>query len=810
MGARACISGVNVDLRGRKYPRVSRDHFQVLENAVGTFNDSVLEIVLRRICQPGSDAWKNFMAVRKGKRVPMEDGKGDYIVERSAVPRYVPPWEKAKFGKQSVVHGKKVKMYSLTQVLMDSYIRTKYDIPQKLIVSAGQLALTSPADAAATLQEFIQFRSKGSDVDIRVSAGAYASGSAGAVRDIRMMAKKAPALQAGTPCRVIGERFFAFADDTSETIWHVRGPLNRADTVMDVFRLAMTVGRHEAIHMFAQETAILGIDIFIGNDVVSPSIINHSAAPDDYRYLNDSGVEEMLSPLAAQRFELLKVNVLSLDDGAVHRASSLRLSENVVLSTQHVYAELVNPVVQGVTLGVKQVIGGDLWAFKHGGFYSRWSFREPVIGELACVMFHNGEKVALSASFKVASCDGSLIISEHSDGVYPGMSGGAVVALSDMALLGVHRGAMLTKLRATRVTEATYFDVCDFVTESNAESDVPLDNVAKISQLLVSRSLASVFQELVSSVTAVYDSGRRVGSALSVDGSLVTAVAPGFYEVDKVSGLVEFVDRGGGLLTVSRSGCVVPSVSRCRSPQAGESVVLLGLDGSQLLLSDELRVSHVGPYARNFVVTPADGLEAGMVGSVAVSLYDGCVLGIMVKEVSQGVFCMGVNAGGDEVRPSAAEEVARVFPKFTVSAWDQGLLSKAFDVAEAVDLADLGKAELRVRFKRKLLGLAVPHAQWSSRLASVASEAALAKCVDDIGLVSSMVVHNENGVASVADRATVMAALVAVVVMHETTEEVDNWLDALGLWVDRPSMVRRSSGFDVLAVDGRVLPAFGE
>jgi len=805
--ARARMRGVNVGSDGTKYPRVSKADYGVLVGSVAEQNDDVLMLMLSRVCAPESDAWKDFLSVRAGFRNERPDGQGSYVVQKIATPRYVAPWETRLVNKSK--DDLKLKKYTLSQTLSDSYVREKYAIPQKLVASVSTLALTQPADAAATMQEFLRLSSEGKDVNIRVVAGAYAGGIRAAITDIQRMAAQAPQLQIGTPGTIVGDWLFLDAGEGDDK-WQVKGPIQFASSVRDIMRLAVSAGQHETIHCFAVETARLRIDVINSVGVVAPDVIGHACAEGDLRFMEDSGTEGSLSTLAKSRWDDLKMNVLPLCTDGVHNATALKLSDKVLIANRHVVDDAGKVEVRGKQLGLRQVVGDDLWAFRYASPCSQWNFREPVSGEKACILYHNGTKSALSATFTIVKTDGMLLLSTLTGGVVPGMSGGAVVAMSDFSLLGVHGGETMRNLRATRITETVYHDMCDFVSESSNEVGIVDGADGEVRELLKARGLGQTVSRVVTSLLPVYEDGEHTGTVLQTIDGLLSAVSG---DLNVAEDVVITFERHGVIARASEY--IAPEVAEGRNPLMGEAVACIGVDKDGPVITGELKILNVGPKGVNFLVSSPVEFDFPMGGAVVVSLHDGSVLGIVVRNTKAGLF--GVVVPRSEGAPiDYTVELGKVFPTATVQSWDAVVVQQAFNLSSGVetveDWAQLGAMALQLKAAQLLQEARFPRDRRSHEVERITDVAMLVKVYQNLNL--SRLVDTDGAELTDVQAANVLLALIHVADLYEKPDVVKLWLQSLGLLPDYDYVsrgcVRRPSGFNVVANDGRTLSPYGD
>lgn len=784
---RVQLRGVNISATGEVYPRVGRVDFIRMQEVFKESDDSVLDWVLQRFCKPKTEAWSDYMAVRSGRRQERADGLGEHSVVKSAVPRYVPPWERRLIEKKEKANAKKggakVKTYTLSQVLSDTYIRDKYEIPVRLINSLRTMAVTAPADAAATAAEYLQAQST---VKLRVEAASYSTGLLAAKRSIHRLAITQPPLQANVVSLIAGQVMTMMGDQDTPEEWCVQGPLCHAETIVDIYRLAVAGGKHETIFLFAEETAKLRIDIYIGNHCVSPTVIGHVG--DVSSELSDEGTLAALTEAQLSELENLKLGVLSVDGNRTCQASALQLERRAVLINQHVVEEVENPVVSGKSLEAKTWIADDVWVSKVVGPVVPWKFRAAEVGEYAFVMYRNMRGVSLSPLFQVKSVNGVRLLSELVDGMGAGMSGGAVLALSDLSLLGIHSGASNQRLIATAITSTLYQDVCEYITrsESACYSDDSIGDA--MLELFTTRRLEPQLLNVVASLFPVFESDNFVGSALRLNDKLVSSCVYG----NARSGFGEEIALGetNGFY---RSSTKVDgeSVQLVRPPNLYEPVVVVGTDGKSPFITSELRVRFRAVHGSHFITSPPTALLYPVTGGAVVSLQDGAVLGTVVRastseQYGLQLFCASLPEG-TQYRVDPATELARLFPRLEAK-WGEDALNACFTHHSALEdtslsdgLVKMGEFALSVRLKLELrkAGLERDALIVSRRLLNTDVVAGLAM---DLGLMRMVKTGDGvNVVTSVAAAERVMYGLVALVVMYESEQVASQWLDMLGL-----------------------------
>jgi hypothetical protein len=309
--------------------------------------------------------------------------------------------------------------------------------------------------------------------------------------------------------------------------------------------------------------------------------------------------------------------------------------------------------------------------------------------------------------------------------------------------------------------------------------------------------------------------GGLVASGIMVStGELVSVCGEGDRQVLSQDGsrkVASFQAASGGVVQVTHVGGVADY--KIRTPQLGETAVLIAMDTEGPVVTGQLKVSHVGPQGRNMQLEGfPDGESITVRGACAVSLQDGAVLGIVARAVGSTVFCFRLPVPEESLEVVA--EVAKVFPRLNVAAWDLPKLTGVFRVGSDVSsrLAKYGESALRYRLVRAYSDGDLSDAQLDDLVSQGLSEEMLTGVCARFGL------HRfaDVGVGVVRDltldeTVSLMYAFVGLVDSYENDDSVRLWLEGVGLIRAekvggvRPVVSRRSSGFNVLSGEGDVL-----
>lgn len=497
-------------------------------------------------------------------------------------------------------------------------------------------------------------------------------------------------------------------------------------------------------------------------------------------------------------------------------ATAVRVSPKYALVSAHV-VEAGEIMVDGEALQQSRALSSDLWTTRlvRAGV-TAWPLREAKPGERVVVCYRGPSGgVQYTSPMSVLSVGPESMSMSRLDELTNGMSGGAVVALDDLALLGVYEGVGRQQAIALVFTPAMFAIVHQVSDVSVASRPGGSDAVLKLKD----KGLAKYVQGVFDAVSPVYSGKSHVGHAFGFSGGTITTSDPDVAALSLVPGGQPLVfDRHSFCLFESR-GVSLPGPMLTRAPGYFESVVIVGRDSDGPYYSPVTRVVHIGVGGANFSL---EDIETDPLlpytGGLVMSLTDAAVLGVYVKQSatpSLGLvqFCVGYPRGGDysdDRLRRASLVVQSKFPMLHVGSWPSGVVEEVvthssmqkYTVSKRpfnsgmAPLAFLGDAVLRARFAERARQACVPHNQWQvtvQRTQSNAALAALAKRLelDVLVLFGRGTSPPPTGAKAYAD---LIEALVGAVHLYEASDVVIQFVDAVfdGLGVEFSSVPHTS------------------
>jgi hypothetical protein len=742
MIGRLDVAGTNVLVNGKyreHVARISRSDFGMMMFGTMPAYEGDLSGIVPDYVDVRSPVWSEFMATRKVVREPMDNGRGSY----SVLPDYDLE-EKAQYIKRS----RKEKLYTMAQVFSDTFVKDKYRLSPKVISSVKTMAVSKPDEAARMLEKAMQELS--GDQEVVVVAGPYSRSKTRAKHTVRSIAGKYPSRSAAVEAEVIGRKLLMFGPDGRDT-WFVSGPINFSDEVSDVYRMVCGVGTSEPMFLLGMELTILGIDIYNGKVYECPAIEGH-VGDGTSTFPSESSIEttEMLSVDARRDFMMMEDKVLPVTTslGSVV-GSSVRITARHVLVSEHVVQAVDDAVVAGSPVAVLRAIGRDILVARLDGAQVAWPHRRPSVGEMAVICYNTGNSVQYTSPMRVESADGVNILVTRSEDVIKSMSGGALVALSDRALLGVHYGATLRHNLCSQFGQEQYTDMCDtdaISQSSHSEADASAgDNEY---DKFKKRGLSRVVDSVLGSLLPVYEGPLHLGMAVQTGDSIVTTVP-----VDKaVTRLgdkkIPVVYDPTGIprqfaAKYSYPGTAVPMVFR--NPEYYESVVVAGMDSEGPYFSEKVVVKSIGVSYSSFSISAMSVSDMPLVGGIVMAVADAAVLGQFVGTSSsiaagESGFCVPLKLARTTYREDPSAALATMFPFLNCTVWPKELVEEVFAHSSVqsytsgsrvnsgnLPLTAIGESAAKAALYSSLRMALVPYPLWQAELFKLQSKAMLAQ-----------------------------------------------------------------------------------
>lgn len=770
------------------------------------------EDVLSEFLPAGSEEMKEFLSTRKVVEFPDRYGDGGEIRVTSNILDKIQ--QDVEGTGHAVLPGRQRKI-QLAQLLTDVDLQVSLKLPRHVVLSARAMAVSEPDVASARLQRFVR------DVgfpDISVVSGTYSRSKLWARQSIEKLAATVSPSSVAISAEVIGVTLILYADDGTHGTtrsWHVAGPLLAAQQVYQLHKLVAARGPVVVALALEAELGILNLDIANGNSYAIPRITYHTGSVDIK--LPPASSPITMEMLSSTGHVALKEMTSMIDEVCVLGrpvASSVRVSAKYSLVNDHVF-RAGDVTLDGQTVIQERMISKDVWLVKRTNFVGTvaWPLRSPREGEEVIVCYRAPSGLQVTSPMTIRMTDGKTMSMSLVSDLVPGMSGGAVVAMSDMALLGVYEGIGAQVAVATVFSQETFADIHMAEVSSAASRESAADADDSVYRKLKSRGLGRYIDVAMSSIQPLFSRGVHVGLGYVNGGNLYTTCDPGVQPLSLGEGglplvfesTIDFRYRA----KVGELG--IPGPMLYRKPSYFEKVVIVGRDSEGPYYSSTTRVVHVGVGSKNFSLEGFSEDDAlPFVGGLVIALTDSSVLGQFVRRSNSEVlgdsqFC--VNVATEHVglgSPKLAVEVdlalvvSRAFPMLNTGIWDEKLLEEVFTHSSAQryksqqlfntglsPLAYVGDSAFKLAMGIQLRSLAVPYTRWQSVIQRVQSNVVLAEVCVERGLASGLVLGP--GVQRPPDSSKVYAdlleALAGAVYLTETFETFREFCDAVGVVV---------------------------
>lgn len=565
------------------------------------------------------------------------------------------------------------KKLTLSQMFDDPQVRDKLGLSDRRLVAAQRQALSDARGAAASLQTYL--RTHGFPA-YTVAAGDMQKNHKTAAAFIRESAKHYRDIDPVVDARMVRNDIWLFANDmgrSKDYEWVVKGPVMWAVEVRAIHKMALVVGPYVTMGMFSWETAVLGICIFDREDKPYCGDLTGYADPAGIVPLPRAARLFLSSAEQAQRVCAASVNVLPVRAGGKVVGSAVRVSDRYAIFNDHTWAACQDGEVgevQPVWVGDDQVvnprlIGSDVVLVHVAHTDTHWPLRMPRLNERVVLVYSVGETVEYTEALSVVGASGTQMTVSYSEVMRPGMSGAAVVAVSDGAMLGIFCTVDSRRAICELFTPASFAKAVELDSQSPLEDTAADEEEYSAFTCMTGRGLKGTYHAVRSSITPLVSNGSFVGSALCLPhGKLVTTVDVDQYAVGPPGSAVLAFEQQGSCYVAPAGGSVVSSVPHVRLAKHGERVFAMTrtVDGATAL-SAMRNVVHVDSRGQFKV----DAFGAGAVlldGATVVATSDGAVVGLYVgsgRDVRQAVVSLCVplytlaSAGPDGCDGVAAE-----------------------------------------------------------------------------------------------------------------------------------------------------------
>lgn len=758
------------------FPRLSRPAFlegklQDLPEAPGA-----LESVVNSLTNLSEMDRKQFLATRRMVVQTLPSGVSRYVI----VPR-VPvsmgeielladsrtsrePVEVQPISVEDLESRPEKRTFLLASLFKDEDIARKYSLTLRMRHVFNRVAVTDPAAAAAMYQ--VAMNSTQSAVSVTVKAAAMDRSVPQACNAVKQLCKSAPIESASVHCEVMVDEMFMYGPG-GERDWFVRGPIKRAVELSYVYWLVRQQGLVSPSVALALELALLDITVGKGESAAAPVLEYHSSLsgtpPASVGVAPETA--SMLSALDRVQLESFRERLVPvLGSDRAQLATAVRVTDGYVLVNSHVFDVDSGSTVDGKPLVASKSLARDLWAMKLSGQAEPWCTGTPELGDLAVVCYLSSGRMSCSAPVKVTSVDSQTVVTTKDDSVSFGTSGGALVLLKDMSLVGVHSASTQSSLLSFRFGDEQLSAMLDSESLSAVSRHSDVGSFAEsIVGRMKSKGLHSMLQSAVGAIVPVYVDAKHVGMAVNNGEYFYTTCDPSLplrlqptQDAEAVPVKYQTVDGSGYYKTPTMPGPSVPLYRREAS--FFERVFVVGRDDDSYMTM-ETQVVHVGPDSRTFVLADIPGINKPVQGGLVLAVRDCAVLGVCgarsaSTSVGLGYKCWALRRDAPVRTNDPRTVLATAFPFLNLAAWPDDLVEEVFTHASASKyrdsgrlfnagmkpLANVGDNIAKACLYASLRTSGVPHAQWATVMQSLQSNAIFAKKAWEFGFANSVIV----------------------------------------------------------------------
>lgn len=732
---------------------------------------------------PGTQGWEDFFSTRKvvyrydseGRRFASVTSNVADALERPA----------------SAPGLKRPKEYEVVHLLTDVDLKNKFRIRGDFLARMRNMAVVDTAKAARALQQHVR-TFEGSE-RAAVVVGKYA-GSWKAARDcIRQFSSRFPITTVHIDASLIGDRAFLYGPDASER-WRVFGPVSCASLVQCVHRMVAASSCESVIFAFGLELTLLDIDVHNGDGVLCPVRECHAGFHTELPLRSSAGVGAILSPSSMSRLRELCSACETFSAGGEDIATAVRITGRYVLVNAHVLNEEGPYAVDGVPLVPYRMVSSDLWIARARGREAAWTLRTAEPGEMVIVCYKRHDELQFLGPVEVKTVSEHTLSLGLAPGMLPGVSGGAIVAVRDFALLGTHDGVSMRSALGATFSPEMYTDICSMSEMGDSSHASARDEEGSVYVQMKERGLGGVVDTAMAAVVPLYSADVHIGMGYPAGGKLYTTCDPGVAPLTPLGGAVPLVfDREGPYFVAPYPDGTGPAVTR--KPSYGEKVFVVGRDADgEYVSSSQAKVVHIGVGSGWFQITGLDIAAAlPLQGGMILAVSDAAVVGVFKSSAYDARFgevgqCVATPKASTVVavreRPEAV--IQRVFPFLRPEAWPVGVAESVLTHASAgesavASYAMVGDSAMRSVLWVRLLEAGVPTARWQDIFQEVQSNARWAEVCEQLGLAkeirTSPSVKLKKGSKFHAD---VLEAVGGAVYLHEAASTLEKFCVVVG------------------------------
>jgi len=735
--------------------------------------------------------WQGFFETRKVVHREMADG----TVVASVTSNVVEAMQAD--GPAEVEQVGRVKRYELIHFFTDLSLIDKFDVRGSFRAELRNLAAVDTARAARRLQAHVR-KYEGTE-RAEVVPGKYALSWKAARETLKLEAARFPVTSIAVDGMFVGDKIFMYGSSGRDG-WRVFGPERVASLVRLVHRMVEATSCESVAFALGPELTVLDIDVHDGEGVVSPVRERHTGDHSELPLATSPRVSALLSGTDRERLMAACEACETVAIDGVDCATAVRVTRKYVLVNAHVVAEGGVLTSNGELVLPQRMLSRDLWLARSTGSEVAWHLRDAVVGEQVALCYRRHNTLCFGGPISVLSAGGDVLSLDKDESMLPGVSGAAVVSLTDLALLGVYDGVSLRRGLAAAYTQSMYTDTCEMSEHGDSSHASARDEGGSVYSRMRERGLAKVVDSALAAVVPLYSGAEHVGMAFPRSGKLYTVCDPDVapLAVGPSSAPLVF-DRAEKGYYGADSAFLPRGPAVVRKAAYGEGVFVVGrdVDGEYCSVASG-RVVHVGVGAESFQLaglTLQDALP--LQGGLVVAFSDGAVIGAFVgprfnPKHGELVFCLSLPGEHEveivEERPEAT--IIRLFPFLRPAAWPVGLATGALTHPSAKiegqgydhgSLAMIGDSAMRTQLWVRLREVGVPPRRWQTVFQEVQGNSNLAARAEALGLGAALRlgrgVRLVPGAKAYADA---LEALAGAVYLAESPDRFETFCTAVG------------------------------
>lgn len=616
--------------------------------------------------------------------------------------KYIPPvYSSSKFASNSA----KEKVFSLETLLVDRNLQERFAIPASMVAKMRSVAVEDAVRASEMLTSHIRAFD---DYDrATVDPGNYGYTWKTARESLKQYASRFPVYALDAEALFCGDKLFIYSQDKRNP-WKVCCNERVAWLGKLVHRVATATSPQEANFYLNKELCILDIFIAMGDEVLSPVVQFHAGPHTEMRPGKSIDSFPSLSVDMRLKLDRLSSNISLVKINDESCASAVRVSAKHVITCEHVVQEDHVMTIADRPVFERVALGDDLSVYHSEFKYLPWHLRTPKVGERVIIGYRRLGFIEFAGPFTIQTYSAESVSYNDSSAISPGMSGGAIIALKDMAFFGVHVGRSHGCAYGARFSADMSSKMWSMDEEISVVDSIQVNTRQPIN-LMRERGLMASCKLCVDSVFPVIFEGAQTSCALQVKPGLCAVPNNVRGKIFKDNAEILTIDHardvGYRLIKVPTETTTVPS--SFRDCVYGEHVMLIGkeLEGEFVSISD-IKVSQIyegGSFQLSGIDYPN---SSQLMGCAVVSILDGCVLGIITDTINDDAFrnstaeCSGINVEIDDELIDPMLNVATLFPNLNVTNW----FGKACEEVSAFDSDSVSHV---LSFSKELLQMSV-------------------------------------------------------------------------------------------------------